>query len=274
MTKTPYTSFTDDTITRALVVTGALMVAVLLALLPASFTDAREINGAGVWDKPLKFALALGAHFFSMAALVQMLEPRRRGGLALGIAGSAASAAGVVEMFYIALQAARGRRSHFNYETSFESMMYMLMGAGAVLLIVLPFVAGVLLAQQRDGVRSGLRLGAVLGLTIGPLLTLLFAGFMSASGSHYAGAPNLGGPSDDGGLPLFGWSTTAPDMRPAHFVATHLIQALPITGLIADRLAPRLARPLVQLACLVLTGAAATLFAIALGGAAPLALLR
>lgn len=262
--------FVFDAQTRALAATGALLLALFFVLLPASFVDPRAINGAGVWEKPLKFGVSLSIHFFTIALLAQLLEQPRRQGTAMTLAIASASAAAVFEAAYVIMQAARGRRSHFNFETAFESMMYAAMGAGALLLVILPFVAGVLLALQRDGDRSGLKLGAVLGLTIGPVLTVVVAGYMSISGSHYAGAPNVGGPSDSGGLPFFGWSLTEPDLRPAHFVATHLIQALPAVGFVGDRIAPRLSRGLVFLATAGLATVSAGLFALALMGAAPL----
>lgn len=265
--------FAFDAQTRTLAATGALMLALFFVLLPASFVDPRAINGAGVWEKPLKFGVSLSIHFFTIALLAQMLEPKCRQGAVMTLAVAVASAAAVFEAAYVTLQAARGRRSHFNFETAFESMMYAAMGAGALLLVILPFVAGVLLAQQKDGDRSGLKLGAVLGLTIGPVLTVIVAGYMSASGSHYAGAPNLGGPGDAGGLPLFGWSLTEADLRPAHFIATHLIQALPAAGLAGDRIAPRVSRTVVYLTTAGLVAASAGLFALALTGAAPLGLL-
>lgn len=265
--------FAFDAQTRALAATGALMLALFFVLLPAAFVDPREINGAGVWEKPLKFGVSLALHFFTIAWLVQLLEPKRRAGAAMTLAIAAASASAVFEAVYVISQAARGRRSHFNYETVFEANMYAAMGVGAVLLVLLPFVAGVLLARQKDGDSSGLKLGAVLGLTIGPVLTLIVAGYMSASGSHYAGAPNLGGPSDAGGLPFFGWSLTEADLRPAHFIATHLIQALPLAGLLGDRLAPGLSRGLVLVATVALSALCLGLFALALSGRPPLGFL-
>lgn len=263
----------DDAQTRALLATGALMFAIFLILLPAAIVDPREINGAGVWDKPLKFGVSLGLHFFTIALLVQLLDARRRSGIASTLAIAAASSAAVFEAVYVVGQAARGRRSHFNFETTFEATMYAAMGAGAVLLVLLPFVVGLLLAFQKDGNRSGLKLGAVLGLTIGPVLTLIVAGYMSASGSHFAGAPNLGGPSDAGGLPFFGWSLREADLRPAHFVATHLIQAAPLAGLAVDRLAPAMARPFVWFVVIGLSALSAALFAAAVSGGAPLSII-
>ncbi len=37
------------------------------------------------------------------------------------------------------------------------------------------------------------------------------------------------------GLPITGWSTTGGDLRVPHFLATHLMQALPMAGWLADR---------------------------------------
>ncbi|MBY0423219.1 MAG: hypothetical protein K2Q06_13010, partial [Parvularculaceae bacterium] len=230
-------------------------------------------NGAGVWEKPLKFCVSLALHFFTLAALAQLLSRERRTRPVLHAVSLLSAAAAAFEIAYVAIQAARGRRSHFNFETPFEIQMYAAMGVGAVILVLVAFVLGVAIASEKSAPPSGLRSGAVLGLAVGAVLTLVVAGTMSASGSHYAGAPNLGGPSDAGGLPLFGWSTTEPDLRPAHFVALHMMQALPVIGWIFDRIAPRAARGVVLAACVVLSLFSLGLFALALAGVAPLGVL-
>lgn len=260
-----------DHTSRAWLATGLFMFAFLFAIAPATLIDPRMIDGVSVWSKPLKFCLALGVHFITLALLVQLLTPKTRAGIVMRGAVWASVAAGLFEIVYIAVQAARARRSHFNFETVFEANMYTAMGLGALLLVLAPLALGVLLALQRDGDRSALRRGAVIGLIAAPIATIVFAGFMSSTGSHFVGAPNA---SDAGGLPLFGWSTREADLRPAHFVATHMMQSLPLVGYAADRLAPRMAGGLVVLAGLAQAALAAALFAVALSGAPPLGFLN
>src|SRR5690606_10217231 len=133
---------------------------------------------------------------------------------------AASTAAGLFEIGYIMLQAARGRASHFNNETVLESAMYALMGIGAVTLVVAPFIMGVWLWRDygRNLRADPLRLAAALGLVLSAVTTLVIAGFMSSFwGSHWVGDAT----SDAGGLPLVGWSQQVGDLRVAHFFASH-----------------------------------------------------
>ncbi len=69
---------------------------------------------------------------------------------------------------------------------------------------------------------------------LGALLTLITAGVLSMGvdgPGHWVG----GDRTDATGLFLTGWSTTGGDLRVPHFFATHLTQAIPLAGLIADR---------------------------------------
>ena len=68
----------------------------------------------------------------------------------------------VTEVFYVALQSERGRASHFNFETPFESLMYYGVTGGAALIIVTAtFALGVsVLKTPKPSSTTGLRLGA------------------------------------------------------------------------------------------------------------------
>lgn len=253
----------DDYASRALLAGGMVMFALFFVIAPAQFIDDRLLNGAPVWAKPMKFTLSLAVHFLTLAILAQLLEARTRSGVLMRLGVWSLLFAALFEIVYIIVQAGRGRHSHFNHETPFEALMYALMGVGALMLALIPLLLGVLIALRKDAAPSGLRLGAVLGLTLGPLLTIVLAGYMSMTGSHFVAAP---GASDAGGLPLFGWSTEVADLRPAHFLATHLMQVLPAVGYLGDRFAPRLARPAVFAALALVGGGAAALFALAASG--------
>jgi hypothetical protein len=54
---------------------------------------------------------------------------------------------------------------------------------------------------------------------------------LSSNGGHFVGVPGAGA----GTLPVFGWSTAVGDLRPAHFLALHAMQAIPLLGWLADR---------------------------------------
>jgi hypothetical protein len=147
----------------------------------------------------------------------------------------AAASMAVFEIAYMTLQAARGRASHFNIDTPLEQTLYSLMGVGATVMVIGSFLFGLLVWRSRpaetDG-RSNLRMGAALGVMAGSLLTLAIGGYLGSQTSHWIG----GDLTDATGLPLTGWSTTGGDLRPAHFLATHMMQVLPVLGLLADRL--------------------------------------
>lgn len=218
---------------------AAFMAATLVAVAPAFLFDDRLIDGAGIWEKPAKFSISLGLHFATLAILVGLVPAERRGGFWIPFAALTSLAAGVFEIVYIAVQAARGRASHFNYETSFESAMYGAMGVGAVLLILAAFIVGLKIWRSRGLRGRGVDAGAAVGLPFGAIMTLIVAGYMSASGSHFVDAP---GATDADGLFLFGWSTTEPDIRVSHFFATHLMQAAPVAGWLGDRISPAFGR--------------------------------
>jgi hypothetical protein len=225
------TATSHEAVTRNLWWTAAFMAACLVVVTPLGAVDARSLGGVNIWDKPFKFALSLGIHFATLAVLVQLLPLAVRQGWTLRVATTLAVAAAVFEILYIAFQAMRGRKSHFNFDSQIEAALYQAMGAGAVLLILLPFVMGILILRRTPDDGGALRAGAAWGLIASAILTFIVAGTMSISGSHWVGQTA----GDANGLPLFGWSREVGDYRPAHFVATHMMQGLPLLGWLIDR---------------------------------------
>lgn len=266
----PFFPLSDDNVSRSLIAAAMFSFAGFFVTAPALLYDDRLINGVSVWWKPLKFWLSLGIQFATFAVLAQLLTVSNRNRIGLKAFVYIAIVSLAFENVYITIQAARGRASHFNFETQFESGMYALMGLGALTFVILGIIIGAMLAFQRDGDRSGLKLGAILGLIIGSAFTLAYGGFMSTYGSHYFAAPGI---SDIGGLPIVGWSTMATDLRPAHFTATHMLQFVPFAGWLADRIAPAQARIIVWLTTILLAAIATILFVLPLRGVAPLGFL-
>jgi hypothetical protein len=204
------------------------MVATLAVALVGLVADPTQITGRPAWLKPAKFAVSFLVYAATLLWILSFVQGRRR---LVGLVAWGTAVASSVEMAIIVGQAARGRASHFNDDTPLDVMLFSLMGLFIVLVWLMVLIAAVLVLRQRltDPVFAwGLRAG-LLATTVGMLLAVP----MIALGGHTVGAPD-GGP----GLPFVGWSTVAGDLRPAHFLGLHAMQALPLVGWLLSRRAP------------------------------------
>jgi hypothetical protein len=218
----------------AMLQAAALLLALLVPTALAALLDERLTHDLNGWIKPIKFQLSPAIHFGTLALLVGMIAPAMRAGRLIRWSMVAAALLGVLEVAYIMVQAGRARASHFNDATPFEEVAYLLMGLGAVGLVVATFIGGLMLWRHpRSDVAPAMRLAAAGGLMLSGLATLLIAGYMSQRGAHWVGTP-----SGADGLPLFGWSTRGGDLRVPHFFATHAAQAVPVFALAWQRLRP------------------------------------
>ncbi len=218
-----------------------LMAGLFVITLLLWVVDSRQLHNVSVWAKPLKFELSLALYFITLALLAGYLPATQRMQAAWRWATRLAIASGIFEVLYILLQAARGRASHFNHDTPVESAMYGLMGLGALTLVAVSFYLGWLL--YRDYLkekRDNFKLASAYGLMLGSVLTLITAGVMSSGQTHFAGTPAV----DSWRVPIAGWVLSGGDLRMPHFFATHLMQILPLYGLLlqhraADTIAAR-----------------------------------
>lgn len=236
--------------------TGWLNVALAALALALLLLDHRVVTGAPVWMKPLKFALSITAFVWTLGWLLADLPAAAQRSVQLISWGVAVSM--VVEQGVIFVQAARGTTSHYNTSSALNGLLFGLMGI-FILVNTLMTVWALYLAWRYQpygpaGYVWGLRLGLLVFL-VGSVL----GGLMIHHQQHTVGAPD-GGP----GLPGLGWSTRAGDLRIAHFLGMHALQALPLLGWALSRWEPRWAVPLTW------TGAA--LYAAAVGGLLALAL--
>ena len=211
-------------------------VAIALLMIPtlvALIIDRRTIDGDRVWAKPLKFELSLAVHFATLALLASFLPASVAYGGPLRDAAVVATIATAFEIFYIGIQAARGRRSHFNVETTLSAMLYGLMAFGASIITAAAALVGtLLLVCDTPSIGAGLKIGSSAGLIGGTVLTLITAFRMGGTMSRFV-RPERSGAAR---MPVTGWSLTVPDRRIPHFFATHMMQLMPVAGLVVDAL--------------------------------------
>lgn len=209
----------------------------LLALLWAS-GEPRLVDGEPAWIKPAKFALAFVATFGTLALAQSRLSAPWAGGWLLASTGAVMGAAFAGEMAYLVVQAARGEASHYNTSTPFNARMYQLMGVGAVLLTLGIGLVGVAVLRDREARLSpALRRAVGLSFVVTTPLVLVTAGWLSAQGGPHVGLHPTGGAT----VPGLGWSLATGDLRPAHFLALHAMQAIPLWVMARDRLGGRVA---------------------------------
>ncbi|MEM7430388.1 MAG: hypothetical protein AAF351_00485 [Pseudomonadota bacterium] len=221
----------NDYITRLYMSLAMLMLAAVVVFSPAMVFDPRILDSAPVWIKSQKFNVSLAVHALTLAVLVQLVPRSVRTGWAITIFSYLTAGAIIYEFAYIAIQAARARRSHFNFDTQLEALMYALMGVGAVLLVLVALVLAIQIWRKGDRSRQGLWLGSMVGLSLGFVATMVMAGYMSNT-SRYVGSSLEGGGAV---IQFLGWSLEYGDYRPAHFVSLHLMQTVPFAGWLADR---------------------------------------
>ncbi|MFF3318483.1 hypothetical protein ACFYV5_23700 [Streptomyces sp. NPDC003035] len=208
--------------------------------------DDRMLVGVPIWTKPFKFAVSFVAYCMTLAWMLTLLPRGRRVGW---WAGTVLAAASAVEMVLITTQVVRGRQSHFNNETPFDSALFQAMGITVVVLWLAALVIAVLLLRAKILDRAtawSVRLGSLIalaGAAVGFLMVRPTPAQRAAGvdagivGAHSVGVPD-GGPS----MPVTGWATTGGDLRIAHFFGMHALQVIPLLLLALVALAPRFAR--------------------------------
>ncbi|WP_137125991.1 hypothetical protein [Roseomonas sp. HF4] len=211
---------------RGLARAGLGMLVVLAACLLAMGLDGREIRGVSVWLKPAKFAASLALWAWTLAWFWPALAPEARRGRAARIIVAGTIAFMVLEICWIALSAALGVPSHFA-RTPLGGAIYPLMGAVAVIGCALAAWFGVLVALRGNPALPGAwRFAVALGFLLGGVLGgLTGAAISGADGPYVDGAA-----TDAGGIAPFFWSRAGGDLRVAHFIGVHAMQAIPLAG--------------------------------------------
>lgn len=225
---------------RRLLVLAGCILALVPATVVAALVDDRTLDGAGVWTKPLKFETSLAIYAATLALMMPLAGSAfARSRAARWIVGIMVSGS-AIELFWIILQAARGERSHFNDQSTIGQVMYGVMGVFAVAFVLVPIPLARSAWRERTG---GLRAGIVAAVALNLLLGGVVGAWLSTMKSHFIG----GDGTDASGLPILGWSTTGGDLRIAHFVGLHAMQAMLAMGLLTARWRPATGARLVLL---------------------------
>ncbi|GGK84608.1 hypothetical protein Ppa06_43910 [Planomonospora parontospora subsp. parontospora] len=237
---------------RPLTIMVAAMSALVVVASVGLLADGRELLQQSVWAKPLKF----GASFVMYGATLAWLIPKlRRARRTMWTVGTVFAVAGLIDVGFIAVQAARGTFSHFNAGTdTFNRIGQQIFSTGVFGLFGASLIVAVMLLFQRIGdaaltwaLRAGIGL-AVLGMALASFITgwTSSAGPRTVEDAHGNPVPLVGGHGvgapDGGGMPITNWSTTGGDLRVPHFIGLHSIQVFVLTVLVLTALATRIDR--------------------------------
>lgn len=216
-------------LTFAIVSAAAAVITAVLVLL-----DDRVLLGAPLWMKPFKFFISATLMSLTLAYVIPRIsqKSKRVQVASLTIIGSLA-----VELVLITWAAASETTSHFNVSSPLAIAVWSAMATFIGLVWVATMVltlAYVRFGQDEEAMKRALSWGmaiSIVGMAVaffmtGPTSDQL-ADFEGIAGAHTVGAAD-GGP----GLPLFGWSTVAGDLRIAHFFGLHALQAIPLAVLL------------------------------------------
>lgn len=215
--------------------------------------DLRLFNGVNVWEKPAKFFLSLSLHAATLGWGVSLLPQAERGNPGINRAAWLYAAGATIELIWIVWYASQGQASHFNNTDPVAMFIYPVMGIVATALTGITIFLGWRILRNGKTVMA---FAAGSGFMLAGALTTVVSWYMASRTGHSVG----GYPTDETGLFYLRWSTTGGDLRPAHFAALHIAQAVPLIAWIWPN------RPVVWLALLASTVIVAALFFQALAG--------
>ncbi|MCX6017851.1 MAG: hypothetical protein NTZ50_04990 [Chloroflexi bacterium] len=237
-----------------------------IALIGLAF-DPRTVLAAPAWAKVTKFAASVIIYGVTLIPILMHLTRRPR---AARIISDIVGAMLLLEIALIVLQTLRGTPSHFNYATPFDAVVFTTMGIGISTLWIASLVAALLLLQEKFLTRTtawGTRLGmmiSIIGMALAFFMTspntTQITALQGGQVLEQLGAHNVNALVDGQTrmIPLLGWNLDGGDLRVAHFIGLHGLQAIPLLAWALQRMRPSPLRD-EDRAVLVAVGAAAYL---------------
>jgi hypothetical protein len=233
--------------TKSLFWLAVICVVVAVALIPLWILDSRQLLGVSVWEKPIKFYISVAIFSFTYSWLSSFLT---KGGRWVKITGFVIAVSLAVEIVIILAMATIGETSHFNVSTPTAIAIWSIMATFiSIVLFSTIFISLMIMfqKQQEFNLKLALALGSIntaVGMGLAYLMTwptaAQLANYQGIAGAHAVGVSD-GGP----GLPFFGWSTVAGDLRVGHFFGLHSIQVAAILLAISLMLPLALRIPLI-----------------------------
>jgi hypothetical protein len=242
---------------------GAAMLLALVVVTLLSISNNRLILGINPWIKPMKFLSSITIFLWTVAWFMpETRDHRRLRNLVTWTIGPAM----IIEIALIIMQSARGMQSHFNVRTPFDAAIFSVMGVTIGLNTVAMILFLALIRRDTPPSRAGYLWGIRFGVAIF-LLASFEGGLIVGNNAHTVGAPDGGA-----GLPFVNWSTEHGDLRIAHFVGLHAMQALPLLGFFLDRTGTTAARNVIVATGILWVAVMGGILALALQGRPLLAL--
>ncbi|BDT87696.1 hypothetical protein FMUAM8_34600 [Nocardia cyriacigeorgica] len=216
--------------------------------------DDRLLLGESVWLKPLKFGIAFTLYGLT---LVWLLRLPHRGRRATWWLGTVFAVTGILDVGFIAVQAARGTFSHFNNADTdpVNVIGQQIFVSGVPGLFLANLVLALILCVQRLADRPTTRaIRAGLVLAVAGMAQAYLMGYtgkqrvLDADGrvvelmaGHTVIDPDVRTElaRDGAGMPITHWSTIGGDLRIPHFLGLHGIQVLLLAVIVSAWLAPR-----------------------------------
>jgi len=211
---------------KLLAYVGLVHLMLFIIFLGLSLVDTRTVLGINTWIKPMKFALSIWIYLWTIGWYLHYLRDNKR---SVRFISWSIAISMMVEMVCISSQAARGVHSHFNTTTAYDGMIFSMMGNFIAINTLLLIFATILFFVKKPDLPAAYLWGIRIGLLL-LLFSSAIGGMMIGNNAHSIGVADGGA-----GLPFVNWSREGGDLRIAHFIGIHGLQAIPLFAFLLEK---------------------------------------
>lgn len=182
-----------------------------------------QVAGVSAWAKPFKFFLSVGVFACTMALYLAYLDNQKQ----VTYYSWSFIVFLSIELLLIAIQAARGRKSHYNVDTPFDRVVFAVMGLSIVVILLHTiFISTLFFTQKQFQVSDEMILAIKLSLIV--MIIFMLEGFVRISQFRHT----IGAADGTSGITVLNWSRNHGDLRVAHFFGMHALQIIPALTLV------------------------------------------